>query len=218
MKKFFKNYGFTLFELLAVLAILAIIAGIAVPRVMQTIKNARIQALQSEMQLVANSVQRLLMEEEIMGSEVGVPFYMAGANITGITDTINALTDYNGDNVAKYVYDATESGFYNETGGIFDNYTTGLDLNDYLEAGIPDYLLVLIADRSKIDGETEADTLNEAAILVIYDEDSAPFSNVKAAELNFDPVSFVNGTPSGVGQDGNIAVRFVQFSGVDITD
>ena len=43
MKKF-KNAGFTLFELLAVLAIMAIIAGIAVPRVMQTIKNARIRS------------------------------------------------------------------------------------------------------------------------------------------------------------------------------
>ncbi len=71
MKKFFKNHGFTLFELLAVLAILAIIAGIAVPRVMQTIKNARIQAIRSEMQLVANSVQRMLMEAEIMNSREG---------------------------------------------------------------------------------------------------------------------------------------------------
>src|SRR5690554_5418564 len=92
MKKFFKNYGFTLFELLAVLAILAIIAGIAVPRVMQTIKNARIQALQSEMQLVANSVQRLLMEEEIMDVSVGVPFFIAGVEV----DTNESYTETDG--------------------------------------------------------------------------------------------------------------------------
>ncbi|MFP4457268.1 MAG: prepilin-type N-terminal cleavage/methylation domain-containing protein, partial [Clostridia bacterium] len=62
MKKVFNNKGFTLFELLAVLAILAIVAGIAVPRVMQTISNARVQALETEMELVASSVQRMLVE------------------------------------------------------------------------------------------------------------------------------------------------------------
>ena len=72
MKKF-KNAGFTLFELLAVLAIMAIIAGIAVPRVMQTITNARIEAIESEMNMIANAVQRYVVEKEL-GSCIGGMF------------------------------------------------------------------------------------------------------------------------------------------------
>lgn len=152
-----KFQGFTLFELLAVLAIMAIIASIAVPRVMQTINNARAAALESNMRLIASSVQRYVIEKELTGC-IGAPFVIhpnlaeladewAGTEAGNDGDTYyngeegiddgdavaiyldgNAAIDRNGDTV-------NEAANYHKTA-----------LAEYIENGIPPYVRVVVGD------------------------------------------------------------------------
>jgi len=224
MKKFFKNSGFTLFELLAVLAILAIVAGIAVPRVMQTITNSRIQALEAEMQLVASAVQRMVMETEIMSSNnpnkgVNVPFYIAGAPITTTDDDL----------ILDYLLDTTYTDGSMDADGIdidmIQNQTdpsVSMNIEDYLEGGVPDYLYVFVYDSNELlDGTAETGTAN---ILVVYDSDLNEdnlYGNVISSDLTFeDPLGIYSATPGDPSEGpANYVLTEVEYSGqnVDIT-
>ena len=154
MKKF-KNAGFTLFELLAVLAIMAIIAGIAVPRVMQTITNARIEAIESELNMIANSVQRYAVEKEL-GSCIGGMFVInptnamvQGATAAGDVIDLNDLTTAptSGADV-DYLTVETANG---TTVAPADGNAFGLI--DYVEGGIPNYVTVQVYQNTDGDGE-----------------------------------------------------------------
>ncbi|MFP4698619.1 MAG: type II secretion system protein [Eubacteriales bacterium] len=197
MKKFFKNSGFTLFELLAVLAILAIVAGIAVPRVLQTITNARVTALEAEMQLVGTTVQRMFTEEEINapGNSPGmdVQFYIMGVDISAELDNIVPLyteyetggpTDHAPSDFVPYVYDSGQDGFYDSS------YTTDLRLQDYLEGGVPDYLTVLVVDENAIDdvaaGTNPEENSGIGAIVVIYDDAYETYGSITKADLELE--------------------------------
>ena len=53
-----KKKGFTLVELLAVIVILAIILVIAVPKIMDTIENAKLGAIESTARLIINGAEK----------------------------------------------------------------------------------------------------------------------------------------------------------------
>ena len=135
-----KNKGFTLFELLAVLAILSIIAAIAVPRVMQTIKNARIEALKSNMQLIANSMQRYVTEKELTSCVGGMFVINQAYNETDVIS--NSKFYFNGTTLQN----ATGTSIHNIT--VVDQSETDSIAkeiaNDYIEGGIPSHIRVLV--------------------------------------------------------------------------
>jgi type II secretory pathway pseudopilin PulG len=212
--------------LLAVLAILAIVAGIAVPRVMQTIRNARVSALEAEMQLVANTVQRMFMEEEINspGSSpaMDVQFFIEGVDIlnvnTGETyDGAKLLGDYTeydpatvGDiTLLPYIWDG-DNGFTTDT-----SYSTELNLEDYLEGGVPEYLTVLVVDQNAIDGDESVDSevsdkSGIGAIVVIYDEEYAAYGSVLKDNLEFDAFTLSDGASTTV---HNVIVKTFEYTG-----
>ena len=148
-----KNAGFTLFELLAVLAIMAIIAGIAVPRIMQTITNARIQAVKSEMGMVANAVQRYAVEKEL-GSCIG-GFYVIHPSVAQDTADVDAdliiSLGSDGDTPAEDTGGASNLNVTLEYGNAG---TIASDLEEYVEGGIPAYLTVqIVMNTDELVGE-----------------------------------------------------------------
>ena len=60
--------GFTLVELLAVIVVLAIILVIAVPRILETIKQSKIGAIQSSTKLIAKTAEQKQLENESIGN------------------------------------------------------------------------------------------------------------------------------------------------------
>ena len=62
-----KKKGFTLVELLAVIVILAIILVIAVPKIMDTIQNAKEGTLMSSAKLIAGQAEKKYVENQVLG-------------------------------------------------------------------------------------------------------------------------------------------------------
>lgn len=143
------NKGFTLFELLAVLAILSIIAAIAVPRVMQTIKNARIEALKSNMQLIANSMQRYVTEKELTSCIGGM--FVINPNVSE-TEVQSGNKFFYNDNTPEQMDSSdapttpTNDSIHNIT---IDNLVENKPIQtyimeNYIEGGIPNHIRVLV--------------------------------------------------------------------------
>ena len=63
-----KKNGFTLVELLAVIVILAIILVIAVPKISDTIDNAKKGSMASSVKMIAAAAEREKMVQETLGS------------------------------------------------------------------------------------------------------------------------------------------------------
>ena len=64
-----KKNGFTLVELLAVIVILAIILVIAVPKISDTINNAKKGSMASSVKMIAAAAEREKMVQETLGSD-----------------------------------------------------------------------------------------------------------------------------------------------------
>jgi len=91
--------GFTLVELLAVIVILAIILVIAVPKIMNTIKDATKASLESSAKMVASQVENQYTVAQTLGKEFG--------------DTGNCMEEWAGLNETDYAscrYEITSSG------------------------------------------------------------------------------------------------------------
>ena len=67
MKLMKKRNGFTLIELLAVIVVLAIILVIAVPKVLETINNAKLGAVQSSAKLIASQAETQYLVNQTTG-------------------------------------------------------------------------------------------------------------------------------------------------------
>ncbi len=190
-KKFFKNYGFTLFELLAVLAIMAIIAGIAVPRVTQTIKNARIEALKNNMQLIANSMQRYATEKELTSCIGGM--FVINPNVLETEAESGDLFEYDGSDDPGAP--DSDPSIHNvlidpETDGVPDADSRAKEISDdYIEGGIPEHIRVIVY----------ADEDGQGHIVVSYgDVDATPEDDSE------DDVLLYNGiTPQEMGADAS---------------
>ena len=64
-----KRNGFTLIELLAVIVVLAIILVIAVPKVLETIDNAKMGAVQSSAKLIASQAETQYLVNQTTGKD-----------------------------------------------------------------------------------------------------------------------------------------------------
>ena len=110
-----KKNGFTLVELLAVIVILAIILVIAVPKITDTINNAREGSMASSVKMVAAAAEREKMVADTLGNE--------------FTDTNCLTAAWAGLNATDYAtctvsFDTDGSAKVSMTGkGKFDGYT-----------------------------------------------------------------------------------------------
>ena len=82
-----KRNGFTLIELLAVIVVLAIILVIAVPKVLETIDNARLGAIQSSAKLIASQAETQYLVNQTTGK--ANPGTITCAELVSVTSDFN---------------------------------------------------------------------------------------------------------------------------------
>ncbi len=155
LKVLFKR-GFTLFELLAVLAIISIVAGITIPRVMQTIKNAKIEKIMNEMSLVHDALLRMITEYELKDAET----------CPGLTlsDTNNA--PLNSDN---YNFITWQHAIYNDTPGFGSLIAKYIDLPAYIGVEITYRSNGIIRIRTTYPGVSENSTPTQVPLPDVLD-------------------------------------------------
>ena len=117
-----KKNGFTLVELLAVIVILAIILVIAVPKITDTIDNARRGSLQSSVKMVAAQAET---QKTVADTLEGVTFE-SGSAASPITCTSAEWAGLNSTDYKSCSYYIASDGTANVTlvgQGKFDGYT-----------------------------------------------------------------------------------------------
>jgi general secretion pathway protein G len=117
--------GVTLIELLAVIVILGVIAGIAVPSVIGSINNSKINTTKQSMTVIAEALQRYAVQ----GGNGKFPSTGSDSNYLNI-DTSNASVLLNNDNGGPYLQGFPKDGWgnvfqYASDGNTFDIRTVG---------------------------------------------------------------------------------------------
>ncbi|MCL6600094.1 MAG: type II secretion system protein GspG [Alicyclobacillus macrosporangiidus] len=116
--------GVTLIELLAVVVILGVIAGVAIPSVMSSIENSKVNTTKQSMAVIAEALQRYAVQ----AGDGKFPKQDNYANI----DTSNASVLLNNTNGGPYLQGFPNDGWghsfqYKSDGDTFDIKTTGSD-------------------------------------------------------------------------------------------
>ncbi len=119
-----KRNGFTLIELLAVIVVLAIILVIAVPKVLETIDNAKEGAAISSAKLIASQAETQYLVNQTTGKTN--PGTIACADVVSVTDDWDFGTGSTGCTIAiDSNGKATVTNLKGKTGKKFAGYTCG---------------------------------------------------------------------------------------------
>lgn len=126
MKRPYKNYGFSLMELIGVMAVISIMAGILAPNVIDTIKRGFGEAESNNIKALANSLEEYILQNKQIPTQAQTSWVPA---IAGFSELPQNQVEFNDRGFRRRLY--IDPHFFSNSDTNFPGYsqTSGLTTN-----------------------------------------------------------------------------------------